>query len=272
MHLDPNIRLRNGTQMPRVGLGVWKIPAVQTKQVVATALQAGYRHIDTAQIYGNETEVGQAVRESGLARKTVFVTTKLWTENHSAARAVATFEESLGRLGLDYVDLFLSHFPVTGKRVETWKALQPLLVTGKCRALGVSNYTVRHLQDLIDRTGFIPAVNQVEFHPFLFQKDLLEFCRKHTIVLVAYSPLVHGMHHDNTVLREVAQAHKRTVAQVMLRWALQHEIAVIPKSSTKSRIIENLAVMDFQLSESEMQRINSLNSGFRTCWDPTHTP
>ncbi|MBY0370394.1 aldo/keto reductase [bacterium] len=272
MHLEPTVKLRGNVQLPRMGLGVWKLPAVQTLQVVGEALAAGYRHIDTAKIYGNEAEVGEAIRASGLARKTVFVTSKLWTDDHSKARAAAAFDESLQRLGTEWVDLFLSHFPVTGKRVETWQALQQIVNSGKCRAVGVSNYTVRHLQELMDRTHIIPAVNQVEFHPFLFQKDLLDFSRQHNIHLMAYSPLVHGHYHDNPVLRSVAQAHRRSVPQVMLRWLLQHGLSVIPKTTQKTHMIENLAVFDFQLSESEMEQINGLDQGLRTCWDPTQTP
>jgi len=272
MHLEPSVQLRNGILMPRVGLGVWKLPAVQTTQVVADALKAGYRHIDTAQIYGNEAEVGQAIRASGLARKTLFITTKLWTDNHSPALAARSFEDSFKKLGVDWVDLFLSHFPVQGKRVDTWKSLQTLLATGRCRALGVSNYTVRHLRELIVQTGVVPLVNQVEFHPFLFQRELLEFCRHHGIQLVAYSPLVHGMRHDEPALVSVARAHGRSVPQVLLRWGLQHGLVVIPKTTTPARLRENLAVNDFQLSESDMAKLDALDCGFRTCWDPTLTP
>ncbi len=258
--------------MPRMGLGVWKLPAAQTAATVTTALKVGYRHIDTAAIYGNEKEVGEAIKQSDLPRKTLFVASKLWTDDHSAAKAVPAFEASLTRLDIGYIDLFLSHFPVQGKRVETWKALQEVMASGKCRALGVSNYTVRHLEELINRTGIRPAVNQVEFHPFLYQKELLSFCESNGIVLEAYSPLMHGHRHDHAVLQSVAKSSGKTVAQVLIRWCLQHGLAVIPKTSRKERLVENLAVFDFHLGEAEMARLDALNDGFRTCWDPTKTP
>lgn len=272
MNLASTVTLHNGTHMPRLGLGVYQNPPGRTTyQAVRWAIDAGYRHIDTARIYRNERDVGAAIRDSGVPREQLFVTTKLWTGDHGHDTCLRGFEASMKDLNIGYVDLFLSHFPVTGKRVATWKAMMTLLKDGRCRAIGVSNYTVRHLNQLLDEVGYTPTVNQVEFSPFLYQKKLFDFCREYRIQLEAYSPLTQGQRLGHPKVVEIAQRHAKSAAQVLIRWALQHDIVVIPKSVQRERIIENASVFDFALSPSEMEELNALDENLRTCWDPTDT-
>ncbi len=270
--VDDVVMLAGGVAMPRLGLGVWKCDENEARDAVISALRGGYRMIDTAYVYDNEREVGAGIAQSGVPRSSVFVTTKLWTTDHGRDQALSAFDESLANLGLEQVDQYLSHFPVTGKRVETWKALLELQKSGRTRSVGVSNYTIRHLQEIMDATGVAPAVNQVEFHPYLFQAELLEFCRAHKIQLVAYSPLTHGLKLKAPELVEVARSVKRTPAQVLIRWALQHGVVVIPKSSREARIRENAAVYDFELGDVAMATLNGFDEELRTCWDPSETP
>ena len=268
--LQARIPLNDGHAIPVLGLGVWQVPPGRvTREAVRYALQLGYRHVDTARIYGNEGDVGQALRESGVPREEVFVVTKLWNQDHGLARARRAFEDSLAVLGLDYVDLFLIHWPVERRRQESWKALEEFKREGRARSIGVSNYTARHLDELLDSAEIPPAVNQVEFHPYLLQRGLLEHCRAHGIVLTAYSPLAHGEGLEDPALGAIAARHGRTAAQVMIRWAIQHGTSVIPKSARRERINENALVFDFALSDDEMRQIDSLDRGHRTCWDPT---
>lgn len=272
MDIGSAITLNNGIQMPRLGLGVWKCSGPEAERSVAWALEAGYRHIDTARIYENEAEVGKAIRASGIPRQEIFVTTKLWNDDHGYDSALKAFDRSLKLLGLDYLDLYLSHFPVPVKRLEAWRALERLSTEGKCRAVGVSNYTVAHLEQLQKGSHLTPVVNQVEFHPFLYQKELLTYCQKHRIVLEAYSPLTHGQRLGHPTVKAIADRMKRSPAQVLIRWALQHDIVVIPKSSRRERIFENAAVFDFELSDGDQAALDGLDEGLRTCWDPTETP
>ncbi|MCU0253856.1 MAG: aldo/keto reductase [Acidobacteria bacterium] len=268
--LQARITLNDGGAIPKLGLGVWQTPQGRiTREAVRYGLQLGYRHIDTARIYGNEGDVGQALRESGVPREDVFVVTKLWNQDHGLARARRAFENSLAVLGLDYVDLYLIHWPVEKRRQETWKALEEFKREGRARSIGVSNYTVRHLDELLAEAEIPPAVNQVEFHPFLVQRELLEHCRAHGIVLTAYSPLAHGEGLDDPTLASIGARHGKSAAQVMIRWAIQHGASVIPKSTRRERIHENALVFDFELGADEMRQIDALDRGHRTCWDPT---
>lgn len=268
--LQTRIPLNDGHAIPVLGLGVWQAtPGRVTREAVRYALQLGYRHVDTARIYGNEGDVGQALRESGVPREEVFVVTKLWNQDHGLARARRAFEDSLAVLGLDYVDLFLIHWPVERRRLESWKALEEFKREGRARSIGVSNYTVRHLDELMQHAEAPPAVNQVEFHPFLAQDELLARCREHRIVLTAYSPLAHGEGLDDPTLAAIAARHGKTTAQVMIRWAIQRGTSVIPKSIRRERIHENALVFDFELGADEMRQIDGLDRGLRTCWDPT---
>jgi diketogulonate reductase-like aldo/keto reductase len=250
-----------------LGIGTYQVPGPNARTPVAAALRAGYRLVDTAQAYRNEHEVGLGVRESGIPREELFVTTKLSVANQRESRARAAFEESLKSLGTGYVDLFLIHWPFRDHWKQCWKDMEGL-PTNLCRAIGVSNFTVEHLEELARIASVVPAVNQVEFHPFLYQADLLEYCRKKGIVLEAYSPLMQGNRFDDPVLQDVARAHSRTVPQVLLRWGLQHGLVAIPKTVHPERICENLNVFDFELSPSELNRLDALHEDLHFAWDP----
>jgi len=270
---EATVKLNNGADIPLLGLGVYQSPPGKTTQdAVRHALKCGYRLVDTARIYGNEQDVGLAIRESGSPREEVFVTTKLWNSDHCYDSTIRACEESLRRLGLKSLDLYLIHWPVSGVRNESWRAMEKLLKDGKCRAIGVSNYTINHLSEMLASSNTIPAVNQVEFHPFLYQQELLEYCRGHGIQLEAYSPLTRGERLNHPKVVEIAKKHGRTPAQVLIRWAVQHSVVAIPKSVRNERILENSRVFDFTLSLSEMKALDSLNEDFRTCWDPSNLP
>lgn len=233
------------------------------------AFEAGYRHIDTASLYGNEESVGAAVRASGIPREEIFVTTKLWNSDHSSPEGA--FEKSLRRLKLDYVDLYLIHYPVP-QRLRSWRALEKLKQQGKSRSIGVSNFTTRHLAELLAQTDIAPAVNQVEFHPYLYQRELLEFCISRGIVIEAYSPLTQGERLNDRKLLTVARKYRRSSAQILIRWAIQHNLAVILKSANANRIRENAAVFDFEITDEDMQALDNFHENLRTCWDPTNAP
>lgn len=271
--IDSTVALRGGVRMPLLGLGVWQTaPGEETRRAVLAALRVGYRLVDTARAYRNEEDVGAAIRESGLPRDEVFITTKLWNSDHGFDRALRAFEESLRRLGLDRIDLYLVHWPVEGLRHETWRALERLLGEGRTRAIGVSNYTVRHLDELAARAKEPPSVNQVELHPFLPQRALVERCRALGIQPQAYGPLVRGHRMDHPVLRRVAARHGRTPAQVLVRWGLQQGLSTIPKSAHEERIRENADVYGFELDAEELAALDALDEGYRTSWDPTDAP
>lgn len=264
--------LNNDVNMPMLGLGVYKVEdGSVTFDTVKAALDAGYRLIDTAAIYQNEESVGRAIRESNVPREEIFVTTKLWNEFHGFDEALQAFKDSLDRLGLDYVDLFLIHWPMPrfGKFVETYKALEQLYEEGKVRAIGVSNFEVSHLEQIIQSCSIVPAVNQVEIHPYLSQKELIAFCQRYDIQIQAWSPLMKGREAlTDPVITDIAARHGKSPAQVILRWHLQNGVAVIPKSVTPSRIRENIEVFDFTLTKEEMHAIDGLNRNERTGSDP----
>jgi diketogulonate reductase-like aldo/keto reductase len=267
------VTLNNGNTMPVLGLGMWQAGSgKQTRKAVATALEIGYRLFDTAKLYGNESDLGTAIRESVIPREEIFVTTKLWNNDQGYESALRAFEKSRRELGLDYVDLYLIHWPVPGLRQESWKALLKIRDEGLARSIGVSNYTIRHLEELLRSTPDSPAANQVEFHPFLYQKELLEFCVSKKIQLEAYSPLTRGHRLDHPVISQIAARHGRTPAQVLIRWSLQHGLVVIPKSIRPERIRENAAVFDFQLSPDDMKRLDSLDESSHVAWDPEDLP
>jgi diketogulonate reductase-like aldo/keto reductase len=259
--------------MPVLGLGVWQAgTGPRLVNAVTTALATGYRLIDTAKLYGNEADVGEAVRRGPVPREKVFVTTKLWNDDHGHAKAKRAFEASLRRLGLDYVDLYLIHWPGAGERIETWKALVEISREGGCRSVGVSNFTIQHLEELAQASDVVPAVNQVELHPFLFQRELIDYCHRRGIQVQAYSPLARANNLEEPTLTAIGRAHGHTAAQVMLRWSLQHGLSAIPKSTHPERIRENAAIFDFELSAAEMARLDALSSGERVAWDPTSVP
>ena len=267
----PTIELNNGVTIPQLGFGVFLVPPGETEAAVATALSTGYRHIDTARLYENEDEVGAAIAKSGIPRGQIFVTTKVWNSEQGYDTTLVAFDESLERLGFDYVDLYLIHWPLpkVDRYVETWRALEKIAAEGRARAIGVSNFHIPHLQRLIDETGTVPAVNQVELHPHLTQALLRAFHAQHGIVTEAWSPLARG----GDVLTDprigaIATAHGKTPAQVILRWHLQVGTVAIPKSVTPSRIAENLDVFGFTLGDDEIATIESLNADRRVGPDP----
>jgi diketogulonate reductase-like aldo/keto reductase len=261
--------LRSGTRIPVVGLGVWQAPAgTTTRDAVLAALRAGYRHVDTARIYGNEADVGAAVRASGVPRAEVFVTTKLWNADQGYDRALKAFDASLARLGLDYVDLYLIHWPVAGKRLDSWRALERLHAEGRARAIGVSNFLVPHLNELFAKASEPPAVNQIEVHPFLQQRETRALCAKHEVVVEAYSPLGSGQWLRHPALLKLAKAVGKSPAQVLLRWGIQHGMVVLPKSVHEARIVENARVFDFELDAQVMRQLDALEQGSATGWDP----
>jgi diketogulonate reductase-like aldo/keto reductase len=271
--IEPVAKLNNGVMIPRLGLGVYQSPPGQvTQKAVEYALKIGYRHIDTARIYGNESDVGAALRKSGIKREDVFITTKLWNSDHGYETALKACEDSLKRLGLKYLDLYLIHWPVPEVRDESWKALNRLLKDGKCRSIGVSNYTIRHLTQLLESSDVVPMVNQVEFSPFLYQKQLLDYCEKNKIQLEAYSPLTQGEKLNHPKIQQIAKKHNKTPAQVMIRWSLQHNLVTIPKSVREERINENSQVFDYNLTTEDVRILDSLNENFRNSWDPTNAP
>ena len=263
--LESNAKLNNGVEIPYFGLGVYQSPPGEiTLRAVRYALKIGYRQIDTAELYGNEKDVGRALRESGIKREDVFITTKVWNSHQGYDSTLYACEGSLGRLGLSYVDLYLIHWPVQGLGDETWRAMIKLLHQGKTRAIGVSNYSIRELNELLDKSDIVPAVNQVEFHPFLYQEELLRFCKNNKIQLEAYSPLTRGKRLNHPNILEIAKKYNKTPAQVLIRWSLQHNVVVIPKSIHEARIKENSQVFDFQLEPKDMKLLDSLNENLYT--------
>lgn len=267
--LNGNVRLHNGVEMPYFGLGVYKVEeGAEVESTVAEALKLGYRLIDTAALYQNEEGVGQAVRESGLPREEIFVTTKVWNTDQGYDSALKAFETSLGKLGLDYIDLYLIHWPVKGKYLETWRALERIYEEGRVKAIGVSNFNIHHLEDVLGQSKLKPAVNQVELHPALAQKELREFCEKNEILVQAWSPLARGRILADPVLTAIAEKNGKSPAQVILRWHLQNGVAVIPKSVTPSRLKENADIFDFELSPDDIGLINRLDAGTRFGADP----
>lgn len=261
-----SVPLRDGRAIPAIGFGVYKVDDAEAETAVGLALDAGYRHVDTAEMYGNETGIGKAIRASGLDRDDVFVTTKVWNDHQGHDATLRAFDGSLERLGLDAVDLYLIHWPAAAndRYIETWRALVELRKSGRARSIGVSNFQVPHLQRLIDETGEVPALNQVERHPWLPQRELIAFHEQHDIVTGAWSPLGRGRLIDEPVLTRIAVAHGVSVAQVLVRWNVQQNVVVLPKSVTPSRIRSNLDVDGFELTDDELAAIATLESGQRT--------
>lgn len=269
----PKITLADGNEIPQIGLGLWQVKDdAQFNEAFDAAVAAGYRHFDTAQIYGNEQMLGAALQRSKLPREEVWVTTKIAVNNFGHRRALQSFEASLAKLQTDYVDLLLLHFPVTLLRKKSWQALEEIKAAGKARTIGVSNYTIRHLEEMKTYTAEMPAVNQVELHVFLQQPELLEYCKAHNIAVEAYSPLAHAKDMSEPVINDIAAKYGKSYAQVMLRWCLQQDLIVLPKSVTPSRIQENINSFDFELSDADMALLAGLDRDLRTCWSPVHVP
>jgi 2,5-diketo-D-gluconate reductase A len=266
----PTLRLHDGVEIPQLGFGVFQVPPEDTQRVVEEALAAGYRHIDTAAAYRNEKGVGAAIAASGIPRGDVFVTTKLWNEQQGFDSALATFEKSLTRLGMEYLDLYLIHWPVPtqDRFVETWKAFERIRDEGRARTIGVSNFRIEDLERLERETDTVPTVNQVELHPRFHQTELRAWHDQHRIATEAWSPLGQGRLLGEQPIVEIAERHGKTPAQAILRWHLQLGNIVIPKSVTPERIRENLEVFDFELDEGEMASVGTLDTGRRTGPDP----
>ena len=273
--MDPSDKsvLNNGVAIPRLGLGVYQLGRGHaTENAVTWALEAGYRHVDTAAMYGNEAEVGTALKRAftaGLVRREdVFVTTKLWNSDHGYDEALRAFDASHRRLGLEQIDLYLIHWPVPRRRLDSWRALERILGEGRCRAIGVSNYMVQHLEELLSHAKIPPAVNQIELHPWCQQRDVVAFCKRHEIAVVAYSPLTKGARLRDRSLAVIARETHRTPAQVLLRWSLQKGFVTIPKSAKRERIVENAAIFDFELSAAQMSALDRFNEESHITWDP----
>ena len=266
----PSITLNNGVEIPQLGFGVFQIKPEDTVEATLSALEVGYRNIDTAQMYGNEAEVGEAVRKSGIPRDEVFITTKLNNSFHAFDDALEATDKSLERLGVEHVDLYLIHWPLpeVGDFVETWKAMEKIYADGKARAIGVSNFQKHHLERLFAETEVVPAANQIEVHPYLTQNPLRAFDSEHNIATEAWSPIAQGDVLDDPVLKKIAEEKGRTVAQVVLRWHIQRGDIVFPKSVTRSRVEENFALFDFDLSSEDMAAVDGLNKDKRRGPDP----
>jgi len=272
-HLQATTTLNNGVKMPWFGLGVFKVEeGPELINAVQAAIRNGYRSIDTAAIYGNEEGVGQGIaqglKETGIKREELFVTSKVWNADLGYESTLAAFDLSLKKLGLDYLDLYLIHWPVAGKYKDAWRALEQLYKEGKVKAIGVSNFQIHHLQDLMQDAEIKPMINQVELHPRLTQKEIRDFCKQEGIQVEAWSPLMQGQLLDNPVLKEIAERHGKSIAQVILRWDLQHGIVTIPKSTKEHRIQENADVFTFELTAEDMEQIDALNENLRVGPDP----
>lgn len=271
MKIDSTLKMNNGVEIPRLGLGTYlSKPGKEAIYACEVALDYGYRHIDTARMYKNEEDVGKAIRNSSVPRDEIFVTTKLWNDDHGYEKALKAFDKSMQALDIDYIDLYLIHWPVEEKRHDSWKALEEIYASDKVRAIGVSNYTIRHLKELLDQFDVVPVVNQVEFSPYLYQKELQDFCEERDIFIEAYTPLTRGKKLDDPKLISIAEKYGKTTAQILIKWALQVNTIVLPKSVHEDRIKENADIFDFEITKEDIDNISSFDEGFRVTWDPSN--
>ncbi|RBP88386.1 diketogulonate reductase-like aldo/keto reductase [Cytobacillus firmus] len=269
LSLSSTAVLANGVKMPKVGLGVFKVEKEEELiTAVKSAIEIGYRSIDTASIYGNEEWVGEAIRQSGINREELFITSKVWNSDQGYEAALKAFNTSLEKMGLEYLDLYLIHWPVEGKYTETWRALEDLYKEGKIKTIGVSNFQIRHLESLLKTAEIKPMINQIELHPKLAQTDLRAFAAKYDMHIEAWAPLMQGGLFENEILKKLAEKHGKSIAQIVLRWHLQNSIIVIPKSTKPHRIKENADLFDFELSQQDMELIDSLDEHLRVGPDP----
>lgn len=272
--MTPNITLSDGRDIPQIALGLWKVQdQTEFDRAFDAAIAAGYRHFDSAQAYGNEYMLGEACKRSGLEREELWITTKVRSETIAMGRAEQSIPKSLEALQMDYVDLFLLHFPVPVQRKKAWKVLEQAKADGKAKSIGVSNYTIRHLEEMKEYAQEMPVINQVELHVFLQQPELIKYCQEHDIAVEAYSPLAHAKAGaEEPILQEIAKKHGKTYAQIMLRWCIQQDLIILPKSVTPERIQENIDIFDFELDADDMQKLAGLERDLRTCWSPVHVP
>lgn len=269
--INGKVTLNNGVEMPYLGLGVFQIQdGTEVINSVSHALKHGYRHIDTASLYGNEKGVGEAVKKCGIQREEIFITTKVWNSDQGYDKTLKAFDLSLEKLSLDYLDLYLVHWPVNGKYKETWKALEEIYNQGKVRAIGISNFLKHHIDDLLQSANIVPAVNQMEFHPYLIQQHLFDYCLDVGIRYEAWSPLMQGNFLNDTTLQSLSKKYSKNAAQIILRWDLQKGVITIPKSIRKDRIISNADIFDFEILDSDMRLIDSLDKNFRFGADPAN--
>ncbi|MDD3223300.1 MAG: aldo/keto reductase [Clostridium sp.] len=260
--------LNNGVKMPLLGFGTYNVEnSVKLNNAIKESIKIGYRHIDTASFYGNEEVIGCALKESDIPRDEIFLVDKVWNSDQGYEKTLKAFKESTKKLKTDYLDLYLIHWPQSLNK-ETWKALEKLYKQGYIRAIGVSNFTINHLKELLENAEIIPAVNQIEFHPRLVQKDLMEYCKKNNIQVEAWSPLMRGLVFQIPFLQELSQKYERTISQIVLRWDLQMGVATIPKSATYARIKENADIFNFEISKEDISEIEKLNDGFRIGTNP----
>jgi len=263
--------LNNGVNIPLLGLGTYlNDNGKQAIDSILYAFEIGYRHIDTAAMYENEKEVGEAVNRSGIPREEIFITTKLWNSDHGYQNAIDAFHKSLDKLKLDYVDLYLIHWPVENLRIDSWRALEKLCENGLCKSIGVSNYMERHIAELLNNSEITPVINQVEFSPFLYLKDLKNYCESKNIGFESYSPLTKGYKLNDLRLIEIANRYNKSTSQILIRWCLQKKVICIPKSSQKKHIKENADVFNLNISKEDMNNLDNLNINYRSTWDPTN--
>lgn len=269
----PKLKLADGKSIPQLGLGLWQVREPTAFDLAFnSAINAGYRLFDSAQIYRNEDLLGKAVKKSKINRSDIFLTTKINVSNFGYNKTISSTKESLKKLGTDYIDLMLLHFPVPALRKKSWLALEELKSQGILRSIGVSNYTIRHLEEMKHYAHEMPVVNQVELHVFLQQPELVEYCKEESIQIEAYSPLAHAAAMDDSIISQLAEKYSKTYAQIMLRFLVQLGLVVIPKSVTPERIKQNIDIFDFKLSDEDMDQLRTLDRGLRTCWNPTLVP
>jgi diketogulonate reductase-like aldo/keto reductase len=269
----PIIEMNDDNKIPQIGLGLWQVrDQAEFDTAFQTGIDVGYRHFDSAQAYENEHYLGEAWKKSGVSRDDLFLTTKIKVQNFGKKHVQSSYAESIKNVQSDYFDLLLLHFPVTLLRKNAWLELEKIKAAGGAKSIGVSNYTIRHLEEMKDYANELPAINQVELHVFLQQPELIQYCQDNGIVVEAYSPLAHAKELNEPVIKEIADKHDKTYAQIMLRWLVEKDLVILPKSVTPSRIKENFEVFDFQLDNDDLQKIAKLDRDLRTCWSPVHVP
>ncbi|MFW9874815.1 MAG: aldo/keto reductase [Candidatus Thorarchaeota archaeon] len=267
LKIDSKKQLNNGVKIPILGLGTWKISGKNAINVVIWALEVGYRHIDTAKLYNNETQIGLAIKESDISREDIFITSKVWNTDQGYQSTIKALDISLKKLNTTYVDLYLIHWPRKMIRKDTWKALEKIYKEGKARAIGVSNYWIHHLQEILNSSSITPAINQFELNPFLYRKELIDFCKENDILIEAYCPLTHGRKLRHPLLAKMAKKYNKSIAQILIRWGLQHDFIEIPKSSIKDHIVQNSKVFDFELGKEDMHKLDNIDETYQYLYD-----